>query len=67
MSREQTQDRPTMTINVTDTPARDLPNAMWMDVLTVLQAHGLDPRPLDVKQALYRIINETPTEDGGRG
>lgn len=53
-------------IRPTNTPAADLPAGMTYDVLRVLEAHGLQPEPLAVQQALYRLIVETPSERGGR-
>lgn len=47
-------------------PARNLPNGMWMNVLKVLQFHGLDVRPADVVTALLPVIDKTPVEKGGR-
>jgi hypothetical protein len=53
-------------LSPTDTPARDLPNAMWIDVLKVLKLHGLEPQPLDVAMACKQLIDVTPADKGGR-
>jgi hypothetical protein len=53
-------------LHPTDVPARDLPLALVHDVAQVLRAHGLDPDLLDVSTAIYRVIEATPAERGGR-
>lgn len=53
-------------VHPTATRAADLPLAMVRDVLRVLPAHGLDPDPLDVSTALYRVVTSTPVDRGGR-
>jgi hypothetical protein len=47
-------------------PARNLPNGVWINVLRVLQFHGLHPEPVDVTMALAALIDKTPVEKGGR-
>lgn len=56
----------TIEVRRSSTPARDLPAGMIYDVMQVLRAHGLDPEPLEVSTALYRLIVATPSERGGR-
>jgi hypothetical protein len=60
-------------VHPTETPAADLPNAMWMDVCDVLHVHGLRVKDVPVglglvavAQALVPIIDAVPVEYGGR-
>lgn len=56
----------TITVRPMNVPAKKLPVGLWIDVLTVLRAHGLDPSPTEVTSALSRIVRHTPVEQGGR-
>lgn len=46
--------------------ARNLPHGVWINVLKVLQFHGLEPEPVNVSMAIFELINKTPVEKGGR-
>lgn len=62
-----TETQPTMlTLRPTSVPARQIPAGMWIDVLAVLRAHGLEASPTEVTRALSRIARHTPVDDGGR-
>lgn len=56
----------TLTIRTTNVPAKKIPAGLWIDVLDVLRAHGLDAAPSEVTSALARIARHTPVEQGGR-
>lgn len=56
----------TITIRHTNIPARQLPAGLWIDVLAVLKAHGLDAAPSEVTSALSLIVRHTPVDKGGR-
>ena len=65
MTTTETQPQ-TITIRRTGVPARQVPAGMWIDVLDVLRAHGLDASPTEVTGALAHIARHTPVDKGGR-